>query len=503
MGRILVIVEVSQKQAYIFGGRKLLTNLRRSKEIEYVTGEKFFTDCWNTFDVKKNLVYTGGGHTVLQFENKTNADTFCRAVTYRMLKEFPEMEMFIHQQEYEEKLSHGDNLTQLSENMEKKRAMRTASFRQLSFGVERAAHKASNSFSYDTMNYIEWKKSGWKLTTDLGKLAGNNNENFIAVVHLDGNFMSCRVQNIYEAVNDKSWEECVEVLQKFSNDIDKHFKEAYDDMVTELIDALEKKEAQLIEQKKESPWEERILPIRKIIGAGDDVCFITAGQFGIECAVSFMKHLNEKINTADHKNYPACAGVVMIHTKYPFRVAYDISEELCSSAKKYGAKIKEDGSLSVIDWHIEFGQMKGSLSQIREDYWSEDNGRLELRPLVVLGEAPRVERSYAFFHDLTENLIQNEEKIARSKIKKLGTALHQGEQETKLAIRQTSMGNILQTSLKPRYGNWVKRRLSGENLECQAFFDDVHDNKPVRRCLYFDSIEIMDHIALWREENLK
>lgn len=489
MSRILVIAEVSQKQAYIFGARDLATNLRRSGEIEYVTGESFFKHCWNAYENNKNLVYTGGGHTVLQFESLEDAENFCKAVTYTMIKEFPNMEMFIHQMKYDESLSHGENLTKLSEGLETKKSFRSSSFRQLSFGVEHSAQKVKSSFEYTAPK----KYSGWNLTTNFGELAGATGENFIAVVHLDGNSMGTRVQNIYKNVNDLSWDKCVDTLQKFSNSIDRNFKHAYNQMLDELIEALDKQADDLEAAGKDNPWKDKILPVRKVIGAGDDVCFVTSGQFGIECAVSFLKHLSKQNNEVDKKGYAACAGIVMIHTKYPFRVAYDLSEELCSSAKKYGAGIKSDGSLSVIDWHIEFGQMKGSLSQIREDYWTEDNGRLELRPLVVVGEAPCKERSYAFFHDLTAQLIDNanENSIARSKIKQLRKVFRQGEQETLLAIRWTETENILTTSEK-----------AGASHKT-AFFDDILDDEPIRRCLYFDSIEVMDHIDLWRKEDTK
>ena len=42
MARQLMILEVSQKQAYIFASRKLRDNMLRSAQIAYVTSDAFF-----------------------------------------------------------------------------------------------------------------------------------------------------------------------------------------------------------------------------------------------------------------------------------------------------------------------------------------------------------------------------------------------------------------------------------------------------------------------------
>ena len=44
---------------------------------------------------------------------------------------------------------------------------------------------------------------------------------------------------------------------------------------------------------------------------------------------------------------------------------YDMAEQLCSSAKRFGAGLDPECGISAIDWHIEFGQLKDSLAEIR------------------------------------------------------------------------------------------------------------------------------------------
>lgn len=70
----LMILEVSQKQAYIFGSTKLKDNIARSEEICRVTDAEYFYQAalagGISFDREKNVVYSGGGHTVLNLTMK-------------------------------------------------------------------------------------------------------------------------------------------------------------------------------------------------------------------------------------------------------------------------------------------------------------------------------------------------------------------------------------------------------------------------------------------------
>ena len=62
MGRVLTILEVSQKQNYIFSSKRLRANAERSNEIAYVTGSEFFREsARDLYDERQNLVYAGGG----------------------------------------------------------------------------------------------------------------------------------------------------------------------------------------------------------------------------------------------------------------------------------------------------------------------------------------------------------------------------------------------------------------------------------------------------------
>lgn len=122
MGRVLTILEVSQKQNYIFSSKRLRANAERSDEIAYVTGSEFFREsARDLYDERQNLVYAGGGHTVLQFDSREQAVAFTQKVTEAAVRRFDGMEMFATSIAYDESKTAGENLTALTAALERKK----------------------------------------------------------------------------------------------------------------------------------------------------------------------------------------------------------------------------------------------------------------------------------------------------------------------------------------------------------------------------------------------
>ena len=140
---VLMILEVSRKQDYIFRARELKNNIRRSAEIAYVTGSAFFqAEAPALYTEEENLVYAGGGHTVLQFESRNQAVQFARAVTEAAVRRFPGMEIFVRILPYDRGKTPGENLTALSAALEEKKARRQASFHWQDTGVTAVCDEA-------------------------------------------------------------------------------------------------------------------------------------------------------------------------------------------------------------------------------------------------------------------------------------------------------------------------------------------------------------------------
>ena len=346
----LAILEVSRKQDYIFASTELKENVQRSAEIAYVTSSKFFQEAaGNLYSEAENLVYAGGGHTVLQFGGKEQAKKFACVVTETALRRYSRMEIFVKLKEYDPARTPGENLAALSAALEEKKARRQASFRWASFGVEGAEVMEEHDRETDRMleDVLDLPgPAGWYYPTRFDEIAGK--DNFIAVVHIDGNAMGKRVQGIYETCK-TDWDACRRALQAFSAGIQRDFEDTFRDTAYALtvagLDGVEPP----------------VLPLRPVILAGDDVCFVARGELGLECAHLFLEHLTQRTNKQDHMPYAACAGAALVHTKFPFHMAYDLAEQLCSSAKKFGAEIDAESRVSAMDWHIEYGQLKESL----------------------------------------------------------------------------------------------------------------------------------------------
>ena len=345
--RYLMILEVSQKQAYIFASTKLKENIENSDAICKVTDPQYFKKLAQSgvvqFDEKDNLVYTGGGHTVLEFDSENKAKTFAYEVSKAVKQEFHEIELFIKVIKYDDNQTPGDNLKFLSEELEKKKAIRQASFHQGTFGVEKMDAQLRRAVAkVENARKIEWESDscyvpeGFQSVNKFEQLGNQKNESsFIAVVHIDGNAMGKRVEKLRTHYGDRSWEEYKSALRKFSDSIDEDFKDAYREMADEIATA--KKNGKLDKLNLQN----NNFPVRKIILAGDDVCFVTEGRIGIEAARIFVNKLSQKVNKQDNERYTACAGVAIVHQKYPFYKAYEISEMLCSNAKRYLASFQD------------------------------------------------------------------------------------------------------------------------------------------------------------------
>ena len=502
--RYLMILEVSQKQAYIFESTKLKDNVKRSEEICWVTDPEYFKLAAErsglAFDIETNVVYSGGGHTVLEFPDKESAEKFAYAVSARVRREFPELEYFIKTMEYDESEGPGLNLFHLSQALERKKSVRAASFHQGSFGVEeknaeirRARVITEKRDKIQMPEKKEYVPGGYSMPYQLEDLGvSKDDSSFVAIVHIDGNGMGKRVEELRTKIQDLPWNEYKKTLKRFSDAIDSDFKTAFGDMLDEIAEQIPDL------QKKELNLKQHCFPVRKLILAGDDVCFVTEGRIGLEVARIFIEKLSGLENAVDHKRYTACAGVAVVHQKYPFYKAYELSEMLCSNAKRFLAsfdgEVKDAGTKGcAIDWHIEFGEIIDDLSDMRSQYETADGGTLELRPYLLSAEPELWEkekiRRYSAFKKLIGMLQGEKEVYARGKIKELRHVLKEGEKATEYYLKSSLM-DILDLDIfeDQDINAKLKQAGTGKGLERRAFLDV--DGK--KHSLYFDAIEMLD-----------
>ena len=476
----LSILEVSQKQAYIFKSNKLQNNIINSSVIAHVTSSEYFKNRARGRFTEENIVYAGGGHTVLEFSEKSKAVEFNEAVTHAAMQDYPGLELFCTILETEKDPT-ADDLKKLSEKLEAKKSIRRASFSHGTFGIEEIdtnngdpVMKNGNKATMPESEKIIDKKlspDGFERALKFEDLGGTKNQkNFIAVVHIDGNSMGARVEKFRESIKDKPWKEYKAELKAFSKSIDDDFKSAYFKMCKK-IEALinDNKLTELsIDTSNNRPY----FPIRRIITAGDDICFVTEGRIGVESARLFIECLSKK--------YAACAGVAIVHQKYPFYKAYELAEMLCSNAKKFIASRggqEASASNSAIDWHIEYGEIADSLDDVRAAYQVTDGTHKELRPLIIIGDekvlSKEPSRDYSIFKKLVIGMKNDDQSFARGKIKQLREAISRGENIVELYLTQNLMGNL-------KYDGYPEKG---------AY---VTTSDGVKRSKFFDAIEILD-----------
>lgn len=475
MKKLLLIMEVSQKQAYIFKNKELKKNIDASYTIDEITSSGYFNKYFpEYYNEEKNLVYSGGGHTILVFDNdveendntgkENQAVRFAKKLSKQIFCDYDGLEVFIKIMDYDEKAEPSKNIQNLMQKLEEKKAIRRASFRQGTFGMEVLQEKK------DAKTRREEKMEGeeitpYKLVTQLEKLGGNKDDNnFIAVVHIDGNLMGKKVQEndkelrkILDGISDpeKKLDMYREKKQEFSEKIDKLFKGAYSDMQNVVKKQVENGDLKDLSLEEVVNGEKQInFPIRRIITAGDDICFVSEGRIGIECAVEYMKALWKRSKGENS----ACAGVAIVHQSYPFYKAYEIAESLCSSAKKYNASLDKEGCANAcaIDWHIEYGEMYGGLDEIRKHYVDADGKSILARPYFVCGdekyEGKAGNRTYANFKQTMEemeyalhNKCEDEEDrmIARRKLKELRTYLKESDEAVDAYFKKSRLDQYL------------------------------------------------------------
>ncbi len=509
--RYLTILEVSQKQAYIFSSKKLKDNIRNSQTIAWIMHPNYFeeaTEDPSVFCKEKNLIYSGGGHTVLEFETQKRAETFTKTVTTQIHRAYDDIAVFAETMPYREvdlqgrPMTPGDNLEQLIQALERKKSERRAAFHQGSFGIEKI--DATTLKPVRVHRESENQDSKWEKKFDKESLPGSyqavsrfeqlggdkGHSNFIAVVHIDGNAMGKRIKELYKKYQNLEWQDFKSKIREFSDSIDRDFKESYQDMTECVAQNLDNGRLEDLE------LSQNAFPVRKIILAGDDVCFVTEGRIGLECAAVFLKALAKKINQVDQKGYAACAGVAIVHQKYPFYRAYQLAELLCSNAKRFGVSLdaQSGAMVSAIDWHIEYGEVGKSLAEIRKNYQSADRKRIEMRPYIV--EAPseindkEPARQYKNFKKLITWLCAEEISYARGKIKEMRPVLKAGEVQARYFLQFHKIEKIILESYYDIFQDMDYSKIGkGQGIERPIF---IQTSDGQFHSYLFDAIEMMD-----------
>lgn len=226
--------------------------------------------------------------------------------------------------------------------------------------------------------------SNYEFPKEIDNLGQIRGQNYIAVIHIDGNDMGMRCKKLLQDISDYS--NALILMNELSNKITDLFTTTTRETIRDLIVNLNN-----FNDRKIIDWDGTNLPIRPLILNGDDITFITHGKLGIGFAEAFFHNL--KRLQKDKKEYfqikgnplniSASGGVLIINSKFPFFRAYEICKKLCRSAKTWGKAFEIEGNKndmkldefkptekSWIDFHICHSTININLKEIRRHLYN-------------------------------------------------------------------------------------------------------------------------------------
>jgi len=514
----VTVLDTTGIQSYIFGSNRLRENIGASYLVAQVT-DNWVRQVLSKMEVfnpedsietqNAELVYAGGGNTVLLFQSHDLAKAFTQKLSLRVLKEAPGINLVAAHREIDWDQDELYNTVHdlMANDLDVKKRSRTPSSPLLGLGVTAdcqstrlvAVDKSSN-IQKSPSNYLVSRAivaklesvslanqdlkqtifdpkipNTWDIPRDFDDFGRSEGEmSYIAVVHIDGNSMG---ETFKKCGKGKSDREYISAIRQLSTEVKKAGQSTLRQLTKELTNALPSLKDKLQTLKEDT------LPFRPLVYGGDDVTFVCDGRLGLSLAARYLQIFEEKTVSCDGEeiSLTACAGVCIVKAHYPFVRAYDMSEELCKSAKrvaKFERKVKNDKrskTLSAIDWHITSSGLLRGISEIRErEYRSQNDGKLEMRPLLLNSDRYDWQTWESFSHIIAV-FEQDEWKNKQNKVKALREVLRRGVDATKEFITAYKLDRL------PALPASVKQ---ADDLETLGWYSNT--------CGYFDAIEAID-----------
>lgn len=542
---IATVIDTTGIQPYIFGSNRLRENIGASYLVAQATDEwvkwalrqRFGENIYippnkpekqiDRDNLDAELVYTGGGNAVLLFKDRECAVNFTRTLSEKVLKEAPGLKIVVaHSQPFEWGNKLSGIIDSLLKELERKKREYNPSVPLLGLGVTASclstglvAVDTSDRYSVptsypvsreiveklravDPKNHAPANKQLIKTifkdselgdyrvpydVDDLGRTEGKSS--YMAIVHADGNGMGDRFKDYGKNKRDREYITAMRELSEAINQAGINALRKVADRVIQLAEGKLQEQFAVIEREGK-----KYLPFRPIVYGGDDVTFVCDGRLGLTLAALYLQAFEaEKENIPDGKDLTACAGIAIVKTHYPFARAYQLSEALCSTAKKFMRDEKERlriSDFSAIDWHVAASGLLGSIGDIRKWEYQVREGNLTMRPVYLQSGSDW--RNWDDFSEVVHNFNTHSDwSGSRNKVISLREQLRQGTEKTKQFLQVYGLNK----NYLPKF----TKESNGEFYQC-GWIDDPRKNE--RICGYFDAIEAMEfHVPLKEKPN--
>lgn len=308
---------------------------------------------------------------------------------------------------------------------------------------------------------------GFAFPMEIGELGQRETEDYIAIVHIDGNNMG------------QKFADC-DTLTKRKN-MSQSIRQATISAFTELLEKIEQEydtySSYLTLHTKDG---KRFLPVRPLVLGGDDMTFVCAAKVAISYAKFLMEALMEK-HIPGCDGIASCAGIAILPSAYPFFRGYEMAEQLCGAAKNRmrALQAKKGCDSCWLDFAMLHGEQAPTLEQIRAEEYGGVLGNLHFGPYRVDAEENQADSLAALLCGVRE-MRSGSHRMPRNKIKELRRVLARGAHEQREFLAQLRyLGQSGEAMRLPQVAAWKPYE---ESLWHQG------------RTPYIDVIELLDYI---------
>lgn len=391
-------------QSFIFQSNELAKIAEYSELVEYI--------CTTLFKEAANK----RGEEVIQAAGNVKHIFNCKKDCEEVVLEFPRKVMItapgitVSQAvvEFEDVTHFGYAVNKLEDKLRAERNRRAVSLTAGLLGMYREPKtglpKRENfPEKEDTENLRQRSFYGKNSDEKVTHVKGENNINnftgkndWIAVVHADGNGMGAIVREIGRNKNEFSI---------FSKNLDKATEKAANNAFAKVRNCFG-----------------QFIPIRPVVLGGDDMTVILRADLAIDYVKAYLEEFEKSTEEIAGRKLTACAGIAFIKSSYPFYYGYNLAEELCSAAKE--ASNREH---SCMMFHkVQDSFVLDYKDIVKRELSPKEGPSLQFGPYYVLNEAPADYMSIKKLMELADELNKEENEGVRTGIRQWLTLLHDG-----------------------------------------------------------------------------